>query len=529
MKIHKIALLASISILSMNELLAASADNGRVVQPATQAIITMPTQKVMPHKTVKPLGVGKLGIVTTGNKVAAPKHQSKLKRIELLSSQQLLLTNGKLIVRNGNSGFNIIGANNAVHSSYKNASLFKDNKKSIWIKIKGRQQQVGILARIKTSNVIARSSLGLKATLHADKLINNKAVGNTTVRPGKTKPNASLHNYQQPQGSVQGNSGGTTSKVEVEKGMAGEFENFEEKAKKFRWFNVALDSVVATATVVVDDNHRTLSINWGDGEVETLNLLGMNVKSTTANEHQTNQSDAFKFRHVYKTPLDGTKKMVTISARNFSGRVVSVSSTEVDINARYKFSMYSVILEFPDHLDSSFESHSEIEGHMLVKQGGEAFYNRRWKKSVLTAPSVPTTNNIEWKLPQSHLSREIARLDDYFEIYLSLKEIDGVGKSSSTLEFVWGVVTAPFKGAQYVYEALSSVTSFDGSNWPNRAEMPLKIHPETTIGSNNSNRATVIYSMGTKEGNIIAHFSYDLKLIVPANPASGPSPVMSMN
>ena len=267
--------------------------------------------------------------------------------------------------------------------------------------------------------------------------------------------------------------------------------------------------------------------------MEKLNLRRMELSLTNGglNEHATNQANAFKFRHVYKVPLGETKKSVYISAKDDKGRLVSLSSTDVEINARYQFLMYSVILEFPDHLDSGLEQNSEVKADMSVKQGGDVFYNRGWKtESIRTNPSSTPGSQpvITWRLPNSNFSREIASLDENIEIDLNLSEQDGIdGSGSSILETGWAIITAPFKAAQWVYEAVPS--GFDGSNRLNQTGMPLKIHPDTTIGSTLSNKATVVYEIGTREGRIIANFSYDLKLIVPANPASGPTPMNSMN
>lgn len=536
MEMRKIALIASILVLPSQSLLAASANQGAAVQTAgTETAIAAPGTT---NNAAEPHIAGKSNTVPSTNAGITSNYKpTRLSTIQLRPHQRLRLTNGKSIIKNGHNGLHIIGVANSIESGYQNAALFKGDRQSVWIKANGKQNNVGIFSRIEVrGNVVSAKLSGAKANSESTPSTGrptlrkaSTATSNGKMAPaaqGKKSAKAGLSDYEQALDiNVQGPDGDSTANVNAKpaKDVAGDFENSEGEPEKFKWFHVASDSVVATASVVVDENHRTLSINWGDGEVEKVNLRGM--QSTINDEHATNQSNAFKFRHVYKAPLGETKKSVQISARNNSGRLVSLSATEVDINARYKFSMYSVILEFPDHLDSAVEQNSEVEGHMVVKQGGDVFYNRAWgPENIYTGGKI----KFNWNLPNTHFSREIAHLDQHIEIDLNLAELDGIdGSGSGALEFAWDVITAPFEAAKWTYEALSQ--GFDPSNSLNLSGMPLKIHPDTTIGSNIADKATVIYEIGNREGRIIAHFSYDLKLIIPANPASGATPMNSIN
>ncbi|MFK5947430.1 MAG: hypothetical protein QM500_01510, partial [Methylococcales bacterium] len=281
------------------------------------------------------------------NKLTTVALKEITKPINLSTNQQLYLSNGRSIVRVNNAGLSVIGRNGKVQSTYNHSSLFKGSNKDVWIKTNGKKIKLGVFSRIQTVATPLKPVQNVSRFIRPQSLA-TISTGRTTKQTNKVYV-GTLAIYKPILNDGETNSQGLAFENEV-KGEAQVFENIEYKPKKFSWFHVASDSVVATATVIIDENHRTLSINWGDGEVQTVTLRG--IKSSITNENTTNQSNAFKFSHVYKVPLEEPKKIVTISAKDSNGRVSSVSSTEVNINARYKFLMYSVVLAFPDHLDS---------------------------------------------------------------------------------------------------------------------------------------------------------------------------------
>lgn len=281
--------------------------------------------------------------------------------------------------------------------------------------------------------------------------------------------------------------------------------------------SVTFDSVVATAIVVVDANQKNFTLHWGDGESKTINLNGI-IMQAGSNNNEISQN-TYRLQHVYKKPFQGSYLIYAVG-NDAQGRKASDAISFTDINPRYKFSFYSLILEFPDHLDSSFEQNSEIIAHMTVSQGGNEFFDHKWKKSVTTNPSLgplpgEASHNPEWRIINSNFARNISDSDEPIKIVLKLDEEDGIGSSSSILKGIYDVVTAPGRAIQWV----AGGVEFDGSNGD---DMPILIHPRATLRSQSSikNSALVVYNIGTKEGKIVAHFSYDLKLIVPVDSAS---------
>ncbi len=151
MKIHNVALLASLSILPIHQSFAAGINQVGLNQTtSSNSTMVMPIKKASPNKVVRPLKIGKAQLSAPGGKgVVVNLKPSKFRSIQLLKNQRLVLTNGKFIVKKGVRGLNIIGANNVIQSSYQNASLFKDTRSSVWIKSKGKQSKVGVFSRIE--------------------------------------------------------------------------------------------------------------------------------------------------------------------------------------------------------------------------------------------------------------------------------------------------------------------------------------------------------------------------------------------
>lgn len=290
-----------------------------------------------------------------------------------------------------------------------------------------------------------------------------------------------------------------------------EFDNVITPLKEFENFVVKSDGVVAKATVVVDENHYFLSLNWGDGEVETITLKG--IRSTITEENTTDfASRVYKFKHIYKAPINNINKRISIVAKDDMGRNSSASTKDLTLNPRYKLSFYSVILKFPDHLDSIFEENSEIKAELVVRQGAQTLINKTMTKDVRTGGSRISVENepgqrpifARWKIEESVFSREISYSDEPINIDLNLSEID-----FSDGGLFQSIITAPGRLIQKFGEIAPS--KFDGSN---SGRMPFTIHPN---GAPNGLSGThrVIYKMGTNEGDIIADFAFDLKLIVP--------------
>jgi len=189
----------------------------------------------------------------------------------------------------------------------------------------------------------------------------------------------------------------------------------EATAEKLFSFSVTADSVVATATLVFDDSHSYVTLYWGDDEVEIINISKW--RNTIVAGGGSQDPNTLKFQHVYKSPLDFGRKIVTAvttdSARNKSNNTILI-----EVDRRYKLSFYQIVLEFPDHLDSVFETDSEIEARMSVWQDGIIFNSKTWRDDDNTAPNITSGKTVQWSLNQSHFSREISYSDEpiYFDL-----------------------------------------------------------------------------------------------------------------
>lgn len=277
-------------------------------------------------------------------------------------------------------------------------------------------------------------------------------------------------------------------------------------AKKLVSFSVTVDSVVATATLIVDDSHKHLSLHWGDDQVEVINLSKLRHLSPKIGDNQ--EPNTLKFQHVYRAPFDFGRKIIIAVTKDSEGKK-SYDTIVVELEQRYKLSFYSIILEFPDHLDSSFESISEVEARMIASQGGRIFFSNNWKDDVLTAPQITTGKPIQWRLNHSNFTREISYSDEPLSIGLTLNEHDGIGDEGGVLNTIWDIVSAPFRLLQYI--PLPPI-EFDTSVVLNPTGIPFQIHPKKSL---NSTSATAVFKIPDNEGTVYATFNYDLSLIVP--------------
>jgi hypothetical protein len=287
------------------------------------------------------------------------------------------------------------------------------------------------------------------------------------------------------------------------------------------WLSLKSDSVVVTAEVIIYGYATRLKLNWGDGQTDDFRFPMMNHHALGGSrevEDILNQGvvvgKKYTFQHVYQA---GTReKIVTAQSTNQEG-TVSSTSEDIDIITRYKLSFYSVRVEFPNHLDSSYEQYSEIKAHMKASQRDNIFFDHTWNKSVVTNPDIGLLpgEKISWRIDGSQFSREVSVTDAPVSINLELSEYDGLGSEGSAINAISDVATAIFRIGKEIVK--HGWFDFDTSNisWP-------KIHPNDNDASgdkSHSNNIDLIYGVrdtnGEDEGNVIIHFSYDFKLIVP--------------
>lgn len=275
-------------------------------------------------------------------------------------------------------------------------------------------------------------------------------------------------------------------------------------AKKLTSFSVTTDSVVATAIVVVDDSHRHLSLHWGDDLVEVIDLYRLRIQSGNPGDSQ--EPNTLKFQHIYRAPFDYGRKIIVAITLDTQGKK-SFETAVVEVEQRFKFSFYSIILDFPEHLDSTFETDSELDVRMNAFQDHTIFFANNWKADITTAPQITTGEPIQWRLAQSSFSREISYSDEPIGVFLEIFEEDGLGEEGGVLNFFWDVVTLPFRA----FQNFPFTGDFDTDSREDQTGYPLYFHPRIA----HSTPLTARYDMTDNEGKVIATFHYDLTLIVP--------------
>ena len=285
----------------------------------------------------------------------------------------------------------------------------------------------------------------------------------------------------------------------------------EATAKKLVAFSLALDSVVATATLTVDDSHTHLFLHWGDDTIEIINLRQLRILSPKVGENQV--PNTLKFQHVYKPPFDQGRIYVSAETRDSEGKK-SFDTKLVEVDPRYKISFYPITLIFPEHLDGPFETDSEMEVNMAIHQEGQASQFKQWIDDVTTAPQISTGEPIEWRLDGSAFSREISFSDEPIFLGLSMREHDGIGEEDSLINDIWDFVSSPVRLAYAVIDQFP--LEFDGSAFINPVSMPLKIHPNFKKSLSRGKASFTLSDVyRLPEGKVIASFNYDLSVIIP--------------
>ena len=180
-----------------------------------------------------------------------------------------------------------------------------------------------------------------------------------------------------------------------------------------------------------------------------------------------------------------------------------------DINPRYNFTLYSIILDIPSGLDFFTEDHAEIEATVTATQGNQSVFEHTREENV--------SNDKSSSLRMNGFTREISWSDDPVDIKVSVIEADGIGDEGSFWNDVWDVVSAPFRGIQWL--AGFRGVKFDGSSCGlSGCEEGLSVHPQNNFVLTSSTK-TDSYDIGTREGTIEVKYSYELKLIVPLDKA----------
>lgn len=261
------------------------------------------------------------------------------------------------------------------------------------------------------------------------------------------------------------------------------------KARKLESFSVTTDSVVATANLVVHEDHQIIRIWWGDegqnDQPETIDLrkerlfLGNPVPKNT-----------LKIQHAYE--INTLRKIIIVQTQDKEGKK-SWENVVINLEPRYKFIIYPVTLEINSHLDSGFEQDSELEIHMEVVHNEETVLDEQWNEDITTQINI-TPFTIFYKLDGSRVNLEMGYHDDSIQIKFVVKENDGWFKD--LLQDIGDFFTIEFDGSN------EFSPPFPGYTGP--------FHPRIYTGQKDFR-----ISHALDDGTVYLNFSTEMNLIVP--------------
>lgn len=283
-------------------------------------------------------------------------------------------------------------------------------------------------------------------------------------------------------------------------------------------FQVTTDSVVATARLIFDDSHRRISLHWGDDTIDEINLEMLRQKSRKPGDQQ--DPNTLELQHVYAAPHDYGRKIVIAKTRDLEGKN-SWDYAVIDIARRYVFKSYPITIKLPEHLDSYFEAHSEVEVRLMVYQNQDLIKSGVWVDDIVTKPHIgPLPGESEsvpsWRLESSAFTKEISHSDSPIYIHIDILEHDGPGKYGEYINIIWDFITTPFQWSWWVAENIPF--EFDTSGLVNPVSLPLEVHPASVSSISDSYNGR--YNSRFKipyEGEIIVSFDLEMKLVVPVN------------
>ncbi len=288
----------------------------------------------------------------------------------------------------------------------------------------------------------------------------------------------------------------------------------EDYAAKLVSFSVATDSVVATVRLTFDDSHSHVSLHWGDDTVDEINLTKLKQQSKMPGEQQ--DPNMLELQHAYRPPLDQGRRIILAKVRSVDGSYYWESAV-VELVQRYVFRFYPISLIFPEHLDSAFEDHSEMEVRLAFYQGSDRIKSEVWVEDIFTNPNIGPLPGEDagprWHLTGSEFTTEISYTDEPIVIHMDILEFDGPGKYGGAVNVIWDFVTTPFQWLWWVAENVP--IEFDTSQA--LFQLPLEIHPSGKGDPVFTFAKTQAYFDIPFEGRLIVEFEMEMKLIVPMN------------
>jgi len=260
-----------------------------------------------------------------------------------------------------------------------------------------------------------------------------------------------------------------------------------QKAKKLVSFSVTADSVVATANLGIDESHAIIRIWWGD-ENENAQPQTIDLRKERLAPGGAASPNILRLQHAYN--LDYLRNIILVQTQDHTGKI-SWDAKLVILDPRYKFIVYPVKLEINNHLDSFFESESELTVCMEVIHKDEIVLDEQWNANITTQVNIGPFFPIFYTLEGSRVILEMSYHDDPVQIETRVVEHDGVVKDI----------------LQSIGHFLTHGVEFDGST-QNLGEGPF--HPKVYTGSKSFRFSHVL-----DDGTVHLNFATEMNLIVP--------------
>jgi hypothetical protein len=261
----------------------------------------------------------------------------------------------------------------------------------------------------------------------------------------------------------------------------------EQKAMKLESFSVTTDSVVATANLVFNESHEIIRIWWGDeGENDQPETIDLRKERLVLDNPAS--ANSLRLQHAYD--VDSLRKIILVQTQDSQGKI-SWDTAVITLEPRYKFIIYPVKLEINSHLDTIFESDSELEVYMKVIHNDQTILDEQWKADITTQVEIGPFFPIFYTLEGSRVNLEISYHDDPIDIECRVKETDGLVKD--VLQSIWDFFHVEF-------DTSVQVPDYDGGPF----------HPRVYTGSKEFRFSHVL-----DDGTVIVIFSTEMNLIVP--------------
>jgi hypothetical protein len=138
---------------------------------------------------------------------------------------------------------------------------------------------------------------------------------------------------------------------------------------------VTTDSVVATATVDYEGTPGLVTVDWGDGTIESRNPADPTDSPFPDPWTPSDPPGTSVFQHAYAAPADGARFTATVTARIGA----ESQARAVFVTPRYRVTYGTASLSIIDACESSFETTTEWQVDRTDSDGGGLVGEMAWE------------------------------------------------------------------------------------------------------------------------------------------------------